>query len=204
MAGKTEKEKMLAGELYYSFGNELFEERQRARKLLREYNTAIDHDDLEGRTALLEKLLGSIDKTDPPFIEPPFSCDYGSNITLGRGVYMNFGCVILDCNKVQIGDRVLFAPNVQIYAATHPLEPHIRQGTKGPEYALPITIGNDVWIGGGAIVCPGVVVGDGSTVGAGAVVTKDVPPYTVVAGNPAKVIKQVPREGTEEPQDAAN
>jgi maltose O-acetyltransferase len=202
MAGRTEKEKMLAGELYYSFGNELFEERQRARKLLRKYNTELDHDDLEGRTALLKELLGSIDKADPPFIEPPFSCDYGSNIKLGSGVYMNFGCIILDCNTVQIGSRVLFGPNVQLYAATHPLEPHIRQGTKGPEYALPITIGDDVWIGGGAIVCPGVTIGEGSVVAAGAVVTKDVTPYTVVGGNPAKFIKQVPRKAGQEAPEA--
>jgi acetyltransferase-like isoleucine patch superfamily enzyme len=114
MAAKTEKEKMMAGELYYSFGNELFKERQAARHLLRKYNHDLDPDDHEGRVALLQQLLGSMDMSDPPFIEPPFVCDYGYNITLGAGTYMNFGCCILDCNKVTIGARVLFGPNVQV------------------------------------------------------------------------------------------
>lgn len=201
MAAKTEKEKMMAGEMYYSFGNELFKERQAARHLLRKYNHDLDPDDHKGRVALLQQLLGSMDMSDPPFIEPPFVCDYGYNITLGAGTYMNFGCCILDCNKVTIGARVLFGPNVQVYAATHPLEGSIRQGTKGPELALPITIGNDVWIGGGAIILPGITIGEHSVVGAGAVVTKDVAPYTVVAGNPATVRRRL-QQG--EPASAAD
>lgn len=104
---------------------------------------------------------------------------------------MNFGCCILDCAKVKIGDRVLFGPNVQLYGPGHPLDPVIRNGVNGPEFRLPITIGNDVWLGGGAIILPGVTIGDGSVVGAGAVVTKDVEPMVVVAGNPAKVVKRI-------------
>lgn len=140
---------------------------------------------------VLKQLLGSIDDNDPPFIEPPFYCDYGYNIHMGAGSYMNFGCTILDGCRISIGRRTLFGPNVQIYSATHPLDGHVRQGTKGPEYSKPITIGDDVWVGGAVIICPGVTIGNGSTVGAGSVVTKDVEPYTVVAGNPAKLIRRL-------------
>eukprot|EP00878_Enallax_costatus_P018667 GHUV01019662.1.p1 GENE.GHUV01019662.1~~GHUV01019662.1.p1 ORF type:complete len:167 (-),score=12.99 GHUV01019662.1:417-917(-) len=148
---------------------------------------------------VLKELLGSMDDNDPPFIEPPFYCDYGYNIHMGSGAYMNFGCTVLDACKVTIGNRTLFGPNVQIYSATHPLEAHIRQGTKGPELGKPISIGDDCWIGGAVVVCPGVTIGNGCVVGAGAVVTKDVEPYTVVAGNPAKVIRRL-----EKPRDLKN
>lgn len=143
-------------------------------------------------------MLGSIDEKDPPFIEPPFYCDYGYNIHMGSGSYMNFGCTILDGCKVSIGSRTLFGPNVQIYSATHPLDAHVRRGTKGPEYAKPITIGDDVWVGGAVVICPGVTIGSGSTIGAGSVVTKDVEPYTAVAGNPARLIRRLEKPGEQQ------
>ena len=194
MAQKTEKQKMLDGELYIGTDPELTKERIRARVLLKKYNTEIDYSDFNARYELLAELFGTIDKNEPPFIEPPFYCDYGSNIHLGSQVYMNFGATILDCGHIRIGSRVLFGPNVQLYAATHPLDPNVRMGTKGPEYGKPITIGDDVWIGGSAVICPGVTIGNGCVIAAGAVVTKNVEPYTVVGGNPAKFIKKVETE----------
>ncbi|KAG2449522.1 hypothetical protein HYH02_005664 [Chlamydomonas schloesseri] len=159
---------------------------------------------MESRTRVLTQLLGGLNAASPPFIEPPFRCDYGYNITVGSDVYMNFNCCILDCNRVTIGNRVLFAPNVQVYAATHPLDGHVRNGTQGPEYALPISIGDDVWVGGGAIILPGVSIGSGSVVGAGSVVTRNVEPYTVVAGNPACLIRRLkPAPGPLKPAEAA-
>eukprot|EP00879_Flechtneria_rotunda_P006517 GHRR01006849.1.p1 GENE.GHRR01006849.1~~GHRR01006849.1.p1 ORF type:complete len:195 (+),score=42.86 GHRR01006849.1:1510-2094(+) len=192
MTDKSEKQKMLAGELYYAFGDELAQERHHAKLLINKYNTELATT-LDGRTELLAKLLGSIDESDPPFIEPPFYCDYGSNIHIGAGTYMNFGCTVLDACKITIGSRVLFGPNVQLYAATHPLDGHVRQGTKGPEYGKPITIGDDVWVGGAVVICPGVKIGNNAVIGAGSVVTKNVAPYTVVAGNPAKPVRQLER-----------
>src|SRR5262249_16391729 len=122
-------------------------------------------------------------------VEPPFHCDYGSNIRAGSRLFLNFGCVFLDCAPITIGDNCLFAPGVHLYAATHPLDPAVP--TSGGEYALPIPIGNNAWLGGGAIVCPGVTIGDDAVVGAGSVVTRDVPPRAVVAGNPARVIRTI-------------
>ena len=181
---------------YWPLDEKLFEQRRAARDKLRRYNltglSSLPTTELEAeRTVILRELLGKINPERPPFIEPPFQCDYGFNIEVGADFYMNFGCVILDCAKVTIGDNVLFGPNVQIYCPGHPLDPVLRNGLNGPEYALPVTIGNDVWVGGGAILLPGVTVGDGAVVGAGSVVTKDVPPMVVVAGNPAKVVRQI-------------
>ncbi|GBF94638.1 maltose O-acetyltransferase [Raphidocelis subcapitata] len=187
---RTEKEKMLAGDLYLAFGPELFAERTAARRLLRAFND--EHD--EGvRLGVLRQLLGGFDQEEPPFIEPPLRVDYGYNIKVGKKFYANFNTVILDCAPVTIGDRVLFGPNVQVYAASHPVEGWVRNGTAGPEWAKPITIGSDCWIGGGAIILPGVVIGEGCTVGAGSVVTKSVPPFSVVAGNPARVVRRLQR-----------
>lgn len=180
----TEKEKMLAGKLYQAGDAELMQERLAARKLLKSFNNS-DPEELEFRAGLLDKLIGKKGKNF--WIEPPFQCDYGYNIEVGDDVFINFNCVILDICKVRIGNRVLIAPNVQFYAATHPVDAK----TRGEmwEYGEPITIGNDVWIGGAAIICPGVKIGDRSIVGAGAVVTKSFPADVVLAGNPAKVIK---------------
>ncbi|KAF8055928.1 maa [Scenedesmus sp. PABB004] len=191
-AARSEKEKMLAGELYYAFDDTLLSERQAAKALIHTYNTTLATR-IEGRTELLKQLLGGLDEADPPFIEPPFYCDYGYNIHIGAGSYMNFGATILDGCRVTIGARVLFGPNVQVYAATHPIEGHVRQGIRGPEYSKPITIGDDVWVGGAVVICPGVTIGAHAVVGAGSVVTRDVKPWTVVAGNPARLIRRIER-----------
>jgi len=176
----TERERMLAGELYDASDAELVRLRAHARSVLARYNR-------EARPEILSELLGGLGES--VWIEPPFFCDYGENIFVGDGFYANTGCVVLDCARVEIGDRVLFAPNVQMYAATHPVEAEIR--ASGLECARPITIGDDVWIGGGAIVLPGLAIGDRSVVGAGSVVSKDVPADVLVAGNPARVIREL-------------
>lgn len=181
---------------YWPLDETLSEQRRAAREKIRRFNRTAISDlpttELEvQRTGILAELFGKINPEKPPFIEPPFQCDYGYNIEVGADCYMNFGCCILDCAKVTIGDNVMFGPNVQVYCPGHPLDPVLRNGVNGPEYGLPVTIGNDVWIGGGAILLPGVTVGDGAVVGAGAVVTKDVEPMVVVAGNPAKFVKRI-------------
>jgi maltose O-acetyltransferase len=183
---KTEKQKMLAGELYLAFDSELLGERQRASRLTRLYNNTTE-DELEKREQLLRELFGQLGTNS--FVTPPFYCDYGSNIYAGDNVYMNFGCVILDCNEVHLGDNLLLAPNVQIYAAYHPTDPTVR--LTGQELAAPVKIGNNVWVGGGAIICPGVTIGDNTTIGAGSVVTKDIPANVIAAGNPCRVIRSV-------------
>lgn len=176
---------MLSGELYYSADLELAKERQAAKKLLFEFNNA-NPEDLERRVQILRQLLKVKGKVH---IESPFYCDYGYNITLGDNFYANHGCIILDVNKVIIGDNVMFAPYVQIYSATHPTDPQVR--VSGLELGKPITIGDNVWIGGGAIICPGVTIGDNTTIGAGSVVVKDIPANVVAAGNPCKIIKKL-------------
>lgn len=175
---------MLSGELYDAYDPELTEERKIARELIRIYNASTESDDREG---ILRQLLGRIGAG--VIIEPPFYCDYGTHIYLGNHVYMNFGCVILDCNEVRIGDNVMVGPYVQVYAAHHPIKASER--IKGPELAHPIHIGNNVWLGGGTIVLPGVTIGDDTTIGAGSVVTKNIPPGVVAAGNPCRVIREI-------------
>lgn len=176
---------MLSGELYYSADLELAKERQAAKKLLFEFNNA-NPEDLERRVQILRQLLKVKGKVH---IESPFYCDYGYNITLGDNFYANHGCIILDVNKVIIGDNVMFAPYVQIYSATHPTDPKVR--VSGLDLGKPITIGDNVWIGGGAIICPGVTIGDNTTIGAGSVVVKDIPANVVAAGNPCKIIRKL-------------
>ena len=182
----TEKQKMLAGEMYDPMDPVLVKERLEARLKFQAIN-AITDDKKPERDQRFYELMGKAGKG--LWIEPPFYCDYGYNIKLGNSVFMNFNCCILDVMEVTIGNNVMFAPNVQLYTATHPLEAKARNS--GREFAKPISIGNDVWIGGGAIVCPGVSIGNGVVVGAGAVVTKDVPDNVFVAGNPAKVIRTI-------------
>lgn len=183
---RSEKEKMLAGELYIASDPELVEERRRTRRLLAEYN-ASSCDAPAARRTMLRRLLGAM--TDRIEIEPPFYCDYGYNIFAGDNLYMNFGCVVLDCNRVTLGANIFCGPYVQIYGAHHPLDP--RQRAAGPELASPVVIGDDVWIGGGAIICPGVTVGSSVTIGAGSVVTRDIPPSVFAAGNPCRVIRKL-------------
>lgn len=186
----TEKEKMLSGLLYDAGDPELAAERHRARLLCQKINN-MNEAKKEARVALLYELLGKAG--EGLWIEPPFYCDYGSHITVGEKVFMNFNCCILDVMEVRLGDRALLGPNVQIYTATHPMDAATR--ASGLEYAKPVYIGNDVWIGGGAVICPGVTLGDRVVVGAGAVVTKDVPADVFVAGNPARLIKKLDNSG---------
>jgi maltose O-acetyltransferase len=182
----SEKQRMLTGELYLGSDPELVAERERAFRLLRQYNqTTVEQRD--DQTQILQTLLGRMGEGVQ--IVPPFHCDYGSHIRVGDRFYMNCGCVILDCNSVEIGDDVLCAPYVQIYTAYHPTDPTVR--LSGRELAAPIRIGNNVWIGGGAIICPGVTIGDNTTIGAGSVVTKDIPANVVAVGNPCRVLRSV-------------
>lgn len=186
----SEKDKMLHGEFYDPLDAQLSSERRRARHLLQAFNTT-SADQTEERARILEELLGPVG--EGLWIEPPFYCDYGANITLGRQVYFNFNCTILDPAPVRIGDNVLFGPAVQIYTATHPMNAAIRRA--GLEFARPIEIGSDVWVGGGAIVCPGVRIGSGSVIGAGSVVTRDVPDGAFAAGNPCRVVRELENRG---------
>ncbi len=173
-------ERMPAGELYDARDPELVAGRARARELLGRFNAEPDR-------SLLEELLRSVGPE--AVIEPPFHCDYGFNISVGERFYANVGCVFLDCAPLSIGDGVLLGPAVQLYAATHPVDAETRR--RGLEYALPISIGHDAWIGGGAIILPGVTIGDRAVVGAGSVVTRDVPADAIVAGNPARAVRDL-------------
>ena len=185
---KSEKQKMLSGEMYDPLDLVLCAERQRARDLCQRLNeTREGEQDL--RRDILCEIFGQ--KTDV-WIQPPFFCDYGSNIVLGTKVFFNFNCVVLDVMKVEIGDNVLFGPSVQIYTATHPISAEERRTWK--EFAKPVTIGSDVWVGGGAIICPGVKIGSRSVIGAGSVVTRDIPDDVFAAGNPCRVIRSLIQE----------
>jgi maltose O-acetyltransferase len=184
---RTEKEKMLAGERYNCLDPDLEVIRQKTKKLRLRYNKT---EDPAEQYTILQQLLGKVGQNS--MIEPPFYCPYGMNIYLGDHVFINYMCVILDCNEVRIGNHVMIGPSVQIYTAAHDLraEPRIR----GIEVAKPITIEDNVWIGGGAIILPGVKIGRNAVVGAGAVVSRDVPSNTIVAGNPARVIREIEQE----------
>jgi maltose O-acetyltransferase len=174
----TARELMLAGELYDATDPELAAERERARELLQRF-------DLERDAAVLGTLFGRLG--EGAVVEAPFHCDYGWNIALGERVYANAFCVFLDCATIEIGDRVLLGPGVHLYTATHPLD--AAQRREGLEYARPIAIGDDAWLGGGSIVLPGITVGEGAVIGAGSVVSHDVAPGVTVAGNPARLIQ---------------
>ncbi|WP_068673520.1 sugar O-acetyltransferase [Oceanobacillus sp. Castelsardo] len=183
---KTEKEKMIAGEMYNPADPILLKERKDARCKVRIYNQTLETEG-EKRTTLLKELLGSTGEN--LYMEPNIRFDYGYNIHVGENFYANFDCTILDVCEVRFGDNCMLGPSVQIYTATHPLHPTERNS--GIEYAKPITIGNNVWIGGSAVICPGVTIGNNVVVAAGAVVTKNVQDNVVVGGNPAKVIKEI-------------
>lgn len=179
---------MLSGHLYNGYDEELVTMRRNARRIVRAFN-ATTEEETEQRKSLLRELFGSIGG-DRIEIEPPFRCDYGCHIHLGNAVYMNFGCVVLDVARVDIGDNVLFGPNVHVYAASHPVD-DVETRVSGLENGKPVKIGNNVWIGGGSIICPGVSIGDNTTIGAGSVVTKDIPANVVAAGNPCRVIREL-------------
>ena len=184
MSLKTEKEKMLAGETYNCLDPDLEAERQKTKELVRLYNLT---EAAPERQTILQQLLGQIGQNS--IIEPPFYCTYGQNIHIGDHVFLNFLCTILDCNEVHIGHHVMIGPAVQIYTAAHLLQAEAR--IQGWEVAKPIVIEDNVWIGGGAILLPGVRIGRNAVVGAGAVVPRSVPANTVVAGNPARVIREI-------------
>jgi len=175
---KTEKEKMLAGELYLATDPELTAENLHAQRLLVRYNTCQP----EERYAILQSLFGTCG--EGVVIKPGFGCDYGYNIHMERNVFLNFNCVLLDVCTIRIGEGTQIGPAVQIYAADHPRDAATR--LRGLENGKPVTIGRNVWIGGGAILLPGITVGDGAVIGAGSVVTKDVAANQIVVGNPAR------------------
>ncbi|MFD2749885.1 sugar O-acetyltransferase [Virgibacillus siamensis] len=177
---------MLNGELYNPEDAELSQERTKARGLTRLFNNTDETED-ELRRGLLRKLFGSAGKNIE--VEPDFRCDYGYNIHVGENFYANFNCVILDACQVRIGNNCMMAPGVHIYTATHPLNPYER--ITGKEYGKPVSIGDNVWIGGSAVINPGVTIGNNAVIASGAVVTKDVPDHVVVGGNPAKIIRKL-------------
>ena len=182
----TEKEKMLMGKPYLAFDEELVRERQYAKEILFEFNSLYPKE-IEKRNVIIKKLFGKVN--DNFFIEPPFRCDYGYNISIGKDFYANYNCIILDCALVTIGDNVLFGPNVSIFTAGHPI--YFEMRNSGLEYALPVIIGNNVWLGGGVIVNPGVTISDNVVIGSGSVVTKDIPANSLAVGNPCKVMRQI-------------
>src|SRR5882724_5103560 len=176
---------MLAGELYAPLDRELVRARDRARDLCQDLNATREAQQYE-RRRIVRELFGA--GGDTVWMQPPFFCDYGSNILLGERVFFNFNCVVLDVCQVRIGDFTLFGPAVQIYTATHPMNPVLR---RKQEFAKPIEIGSDVWVGGGAIICPGVKIGSKSVIGAGSVVTRDIPNGVFAAGNPCRFIREI-------------
>jgi maltose O-acetyltransferase len=184
MAQPSEKAKMLAGELYRADDPVLVAERRRAQLLVARYN-ATGADQQEARLSLLHELFGAVG--DGANIHPRFSCDYGYPIRLGRNAFINYNCVFLDCAPIVIGDDLQMGPAVQLYTAYHPLDRAMR--VAGWEAAKPIRIGDGVWIGGGAIILPGVTIGDGCVIGAGSIVVRDVPAGSLAVGNPARIIR---------------
>ncbi|KAJ5357145.1 hypothetical protein N7541_004303 [Penicillium brevicompactum] len=207
----TEREKMLRGELYCAFTPDLIAARTRCKwacnrfnrtdeaprrqlvelwKDITEDNTPLPPplDDPVADAALLER---------EPWIEAPVKVDYGFNVKLGEGVFINFNCVFIDTCPIIVGARTLFGPSVHIYSGTHPLDPALRNGLQGPESGEPVVIGEDCWLAGNVTVLPGITIGRGCTIGAGSVVTKDVPAFHVAAGNPAKIIRRIQTTMTE-------
>lgn len=172
-------------ELLYITDDEVLNEQKTARRLTQLLNT-VDRADYEQISKIVKQLLG---KSENAFINPPFYCDYGYNIEVGKNFFANYNCTILDVAKVKIGDNCLLAPNVSIYTAGHPVHPALRNNNY--EYGIAVTIGNSVWIGGNVVVCPGVHIGDNVVIGAGSVVTKDIPSNVVAAGNPCRVLRQI-------------
>ncbi len=184
----TEREKMLAGQLYDPHDPDLVAGRERARNLCWDLNATRDSE-AETRRQIMKQLFGR--GGESVWLQPPFYCDYGENIHLGERVFFNFNCIVLDVCEVIIGDFSLFGPAVQIYTATHPLNAELR---RTQEAGKPIHIGSDVWVGGGAILCPGVTIGSKTVIGAGSVVTRDIPEGVFAAGNPCRVIRELDGE----------
>lgn len=183
------KERMLAGLAYKPWLDGLTEDRMAARRNNYEFNN-LPPDEVEKKMALIAKLFGKVGKE--AFIEAPFHCDYGYNIEVGDHFYANYNCVMLDIARIRIGNCVMLAPNVSIYTAGHPLHPDSRNS--GYEYGRPVTIGDNVWIGGNVVINPGVTIGSNVVIGSGSVVTKDIPDWTLAAGNPCRVLRAITEE----------
>jgi maltose O-acetyltransferase len=181
----TEWDKMVAGELYDPLDPFLVRARDRARNLCQDLNATREADQ-DLRRCILADLFGH--GGDRVWMQPPFFCDYGTNIRLGDRVFFNFNCVVLDVCPVAVGDYTLFGPAVQIYTPMHPMNADLR---RRQEYGRPVTIGSDVWVGGRAVICPGVTIGSKAVIGAGSVVTRDVPAGVFAAGNPCRVIREI-------------
>jgi len=176
-------------EMVYISDEEVFEEQKIARKLTQELNCA-DRSDFAAITGIINKLFGK--SHEDTFVNPPFYCDYGTHIEVGKNFFANYNCTMLDVGMIRIGDNVQIAPNVSIYTAGHPVHPATRNSRY--EYGIDVTIGNNVWIGGNVVICPGVTIGDNAVIGAGSVVLKDVPAWTIAAGNPCRVIRKITEE----------
>lgn len=185
----TEKEKMLCRKLYSAQDAELKNDFQKAKRLTRLFNQTTE-DELASRTELLQQLFCSVGENS--YIEPPFRCDYGCHITIGKHFYANYDCIILDVCRVTIGDHVLFGPRVGIYTAGHPVDAEIRNS--GLEYGKPVTIGSNVWVGANVAINPGVTIGNNVIIGSGSVVTKSIPDNVIAAGNPCKVLRAITQE----------
>ena len=183
---KTEWEKMQDCEIYNDFDQDLFNRRVEAKKLFRIYNRTED-DETDKRSDIMRRLFKAVGKN--VWIEPDFRCEFGKNISIGNDVYINFGCVILDCGQVKIGNQVLIGPNVGIYDANHALDAEERMD--GALLPGKVTIGNRVWIGGGTIILPNVTIGDDTVIGAGSIVTHDIPSGVVAVGNPCNVLRKI-------------
>ena len=187
----TEREKMLAGNLYDALDPNLVADRYRVRDLCQQLNASKDADE-DLRRGLCEKIFGK--GGDTVWMQPPFYCDYGTNIELGERVFFNFNCVVLDVCRVRIGDYTMFGPCVQILTPMHPMNAVLR---RTGEYGKPIEIGADVWVGAGALILPGVSVGSGTVIGAGSIVTRDVPAGVFAAGNPCRIIREIAEDERE-------
>ncbi len=172
-------------ELPYISDEQVMEEQKRARRLTQELNT-VDRSDFSRISEIVKELLG---KSEGAFINPPFYCDYGTHIETGKNFFANYNCTILDVAKVKIGDNCQLAPNVAIYTAGHPVHPEIRNTMY--EYGIEVVIGDNVWIGGNSVICPGVHIGSNTVIGAGSIVTKDIPDWCIAAGNPCRVIRPI-------------
>lgn len=182
----TEKEKMLKGELYHADDPELKRDFTEAMELTRLFNLS----EVKDRPNILKQLLGSMG--EDVTITPPFRCDYGRHIYIGNDFFANYDCIMLDVCKITIGHHVMFGPRVCVYTATHPIDAKIR--SLGLEYGKEVHIGNQVWIGGNSVICPGVTIGDNSIIGAGSIVTKDIPSDVIAAGNPCRIIRRIVEE----------
>lgn len=185
----TEKEKMITGEAYFANDKILSEDRLLAQTLCYRFNQ-LEPRQVKAKKQIVKDLFGKTEKMF--YIEPPFRCDYGYNIEIGENFYANYNLTVLDCAPVRIGDNVMIAPNVSLFTAGHPIHHELRN--TGLEYAIPITIGDNVWIGGNTVINPGVTIGENTVIGSGSVVTKDIPANVIAAGNPCRILRAITEE----------